>query len=220
MIIFEGFFLGLTTSTSCIMSCYPLILPLLTSRIKSLKENNIKFLFFTIGRFLSYICIGILLGILGYYTLKYIPVEFQVALKRVSWFLAGILLILNGINLEFPKTKFCSKTIFLTNNKISSFCLGFLAGLNLCPPFLAASSRVFGLNSSDPIDAMLWGGFYFIFFFLGTSISLLPLLSVGFFNKIRNKNFLNVFQFISRWTMIILGFYFAFLEGILYFLSR
>ncbi|HPC38840.1 MAG TPA: sulfite exporter TauE/SafE family protein [Exilispira sp.] len=220
MKIIEGFFLGLSTGTSCIMACYPIFLPYLCSSIEGIKENNKKFLFFIIGRFISYILVGIIIGLSGYYALKYIPPEFEIYLRRVSYIVVGFLLILNGINFEFPKNHFCQKTLFLKDKKISAFSLGFLAGLNLCPPFIAAASRVFGLESNSAFSAIISGGFYFLFFFIGTTIFLLPLSLIGFFNKIKNKDFLNLFQFISRWTMIILGIYFSILEGLLYFLSR
>lgn len=226
MKIVEGFLLGLSTGTSCIMACYPIFLPYLFSKLEGLKNNNIKFLFFTAGRFISYIIVGIILGLAGYFALKYIPAEFEVYLRRISWIIAGILLIINGINLEFSKSKFCLKTRFISNNKISSFFLGFLAGLNLCPPFLAAASRVFGLPKGSPFISMINGGLYFMIFFLGTTIFLIPLMLVGLIKKKKDAdqhnsfNFINISQFIARWTMIILGIYFSFFEGILYFISR
>lgn len=225
MKIFEGFLLGLSTGTSCIISCYPIFLPYLFSKIEGFKENNIKFLFFTAGRFISYIIVGIILGLAGYYALKYIPPEFEVYLRRISWIIAGILLIINGINIEFSKSRFCLKTSFFSNNKISSFFLGFLAGLSLCPPFLAAASRVFGIPKSSPFISMLEGAFYFIMFFLGTTMFLLPLILVGIIKNNKNNNqnnsfdLINLSQFIARWTMIILGIYFSIFEGILYFFS-
>lgn len=220
MKILEGFLLGLSTGTSCIMACYPVFLPYLCSKLEGFNENNKKFLSFTFGRFISYIFVGILLGLLGYYALKFIPPEFEVYLRRISWIAAGILLILNGLNFEFPELKLCKNTKLLTNKKVSSFGIGFLAGLNLCPPFLAAASRVFGLGSKTPIFAMLEGALYFILFFIGTTVFLLPLILVGTLNKIKNSFFLNTFQFISRWTMIILGVYFSVFEGIIYLFSR
>lgn len=222
MKILEGFFLGLSTGTSCIMACYPIFLPYLTSKIEGFGQNNRKFLFFTFGRFISYILVGIIIGILGYYALKYIPPEFEVYLRRFSWILAGILLILNGLKLEFPDIKLCKKTKLITHNKVSSFFIGFLAGLNLCPPFLAAATRVFGLQKEAPnlFSSILGGAIYFILFFLGTTTFLLPLLLAGFLDKIKDKSFINIFQFISRWTMIILGIYFSIFEGLIYFLSR
>lgn len=226
MKILEGFLLGLSSGTSCIMACYPIFLPYLFSKIEGFKENNIKFLFFTAGRFISYIIVGIILGLAGYFALKYIPPEFEVYLRRISFLIAGILLIINGINLEFSKSKFCLKTRFFSNKKVSSFLFGFLAGLNLCPPFLAAASRFFGLPKGSLIISMIYGGLYFTMFFSGTTIFLIPLILVGIFKKGKDADrnnsfsFINISQFIARWTMIILGIYFSFFEGILYFLSK
>jgi len=216
MKIIEGFLLGLSTGTSCIMSCYPLILPFLFSNIEELKKNNIKVLLFILGRFVSYILVGGIIGIMGFYALRYIPPEFQINLKRISWVLAGFLLFLNGIFFQFPELKLCTNLKLLKEQKISSFILGILAGMNLCPPFLVASARVFALPSNTPLNAVIYGIAYFILFFLGTSIFILPLLGFSFFNKLKEES-LSILQYIARFTLIILGIYFLVFEGLIFF---
>ncbi|MCR4422645.1 MAG: sulfite exporter TauE/SafE family protein [Spirochaetales bacterium] len=218
MKIVEGFLLGLSTGTSCIMSCYPLIFPFLFIKIEGIKKNNIKLLLFIIGRLISYILIGAIIGFLGFYTLKYIPVRFQINIKRISWIIAGIILFINGVSLQFPKSLFCQRLKFINKQNNSTFMLGILAGLNLCPPFLTAASRVFALPSDSGLLSIFHGIVYFILFFFGTTIFFIPLFAAGFFNKVKEE-IKSLLEYIARFTLIILGIYFFFFEGLIFFLQ-
>ena len=55
--------------------------------------------------------------------------------------------------------------------------LGFLTGINLCPPFLVAGVRA---AQSDSLPVAL---LFFVFFFAGTAIWFVPFLSLGFVRR-------------------------------------
>jgi hypothetical protein len=58
-----------------------------------------------------------------------------------------------------------------------ALALGFLTGINLCPPFLAAGVRAAQLAH---LSTAL---FFFAFFFFGTAIWFFPFLSLGFLKR-------------------------------------
>ena len=55
--------------------------------------------------------------------------------------------------------------------------LGFLTGINLCPPFLVAGVRAAQL---EHLSAAL---LFFVCFFVGTAVWFLPFLSMGFVQR-------------------------------------
>jgi hypothetical protein len=80
--------------------------------------------------------------------------------------------------------------------------LGFLAGLNLCPPFLLAVTTVIDVGGA------LRGMLFFFVFFLATSVYLVPLLFSGFAAR------LGAVRVAARAASVVAGAYFLFL-GIL-----
>ncbi|MCX8057851.1 MAG: sulfite exporter TauE/SafE family protein [Spirochaetes bacterium] len=247
MFYIEGFLVGLSTGTSCIMSCYPVLLPFLLSQIKGLKDSSIKWILFIFGRLISYLSVGGIVGISGYYLLGYVDPKVQILLKRLSWVLIGLLFITNSIKFLFLKEDlikfeddnkkdrlknnrcflkfpiiFLRKNINLNNERLYSFILGFLAGLNICSPFIFAITRVFTFSSNSVTQSIFSGILYFFSFFLGTTIFLLPLLLTGLLNNLwkeKKEEVKNNLQFISRVAMFIIGVYFFLFEGLFYLIS-
>ena len=74
--------------------------------------------------------------------------------------------------------------------------MGFLTGLNLCPPFVAAGVRAAQLGS------MAAALFFFFFFFLGTSVWFTPFISFG--GIVRNQAVMTV----ARMAMTLIAFYY------------
>jgi hypothetical protein len=85
--------------------------------------------------------------------------------------------------------------------------LGFLTGLNLCPPFVVAGIRAAGLGSAA--QALL----FFTFFFAGTSIWFVPFAGLGCFK--RNQAVITV----GRMAMGMIAVYYL-LMGIVMLLGR
>jgi sulfite exporter TauE/SafE len=80
--------------------------------------------------------------------------------------------------------------------------LGFLTGLNLCPPFLLAFAVA---TDSGSLSRSL---LFFLMFYLGTSLFFLPLPLLSFINR------LQIFKTIGRMAAIVVAVYY-FYSGII-----
>ncbi len=166
-ILSEGLTLGLATGSFCLVSCLPLLVPLALAEGQKGHWAHYRLVGeFLLGRLIAYIVFGSLMGFLGQRFLKDIP----------SWIvpgamiLSGVLLlgsVLSGHFRDFGLCRFLSPRLFA---RPAPFLLGFVVGINICPPFAAGMVRVFQLGS--PIS----GGLFFLTFFLGTSLYLLPIM--------------------------------------------
>lgn len=187
--IFSGFLAGLSTGIYCLGLCLPIFLPVLLSQKRNLGNSFSLILEFSAGRLSGYLAFGLIIGWLGQ-QIQSQPIHLLASLIN-TW--SGILLIL--YSLGTIDKKFCQ---FLPFTKIKwAFLLGFLTGVNICPPFLASLSYVFNLRSA--INSLL----YFLFFFLGTSVYLAPSALLGVFTKI------NWLTKIARISGILAGIYFV-----------
>jgi len=169
MNLFNGLLLGLSTGIFCLSYCAPIFLPQLLSQTDKLKGWGV-FLKFNSGRLLAYIIFGALFGWLG------AQIHAQFLQNSVRWviIILATLLILYGLGLSLPKLKWCAWT-----KKIQlPFISGFLLGINICPPFLLAVTHNF------QIGGILNGIIFFIMFFIGTTVYLIPLTFLGHFSHI------------------------------------
>jgi sulfite exporter TauE/SafE len=81
----------------------------------------------------------------------------------------------------------------------AALTLGFLTGLNLCPPFVAATVRAAATHSLTGALA------FFAFFFAGTTVWFLPSLGVSALRRFR------AVPVVARMTMAALAVYYAYL---------
>ena len=194
----EALLLGLSTGTYCIMFCSPIALPFLFSEnIDSGRKNILYVGLFLLGRLIAYIGVGMALGAIGAYAIGYIDPPLERILFKATYFIAGVFMLATGLMYNFPTLGFCKLYKKIYNPSLNALLFGIVTGLSLCPPFFAAASRVFGG------DGALYGGLYFLFFFLGTSVYFIPLLGIQFINKYMDK-----IRMISRITLILMGVYF------------
>ena len=168
--ILPGFLAGLSTGVYCISACLPIFVPLLLADKKNLKSSFWIVIEFSLGRLLGYFAFGALIGFLG----KLIVFDF--VHRIVSWatILMGVTLISYGFGSLKWKHKACK--LFMGRVRIP-ILLGFLTGVNICPPFLASLAYVFNLKS------VFSAIFYFLNFFLGTSLYIIPLGFLGYFSN-------------------------------------
>jgi len=186
---FAGFLAGLSTGVYCLGLCLPIFLPVLLSQKRNLKSSFSLILEFSAGRLSGYLVFGLIIGWLG-----------QIIQSNFIHLLASLINVWNGIllilySLGTIDKKFCQ---FLPFSKIKwAFLLGFLTGVNICPPFLASLTYVFNLRSA--LNSLL----YFLMFFVGTSLYLIPSALLGVFTKI------NWLTKIARASGVIVGIYFV-----------
>ncbi len=192
-----GFSSGLSVGVFCIGFCLPVFLPVLLSEKRNVKKSFWAVAEFSLGRLAGYLLFGLLFGWLGQ-TIQSNLIHTFVSLGNL-WM--GIILILYGFG-KIDK-KICS---LLPRSKIRlPVVLGFLTGVNVCPPFIASLTHVFNLRSA------ISSGAYFLSFFIGTSIYLIPAAFFGIFTKFK------WLVKLARIAAVVVGAYFI-VKNMLYWL--
>lgn len=187
--IFAGFFAGLSVGVYCLGLCLPIFLPLLLSQNRRGRKSLFLVAEFSLGRLLGYLFFGLLFGWFG----MVVKSSFVHAIAGLANLWIGILIIIYSLGLI--DRKFCAALPF---EKIKwPLLLGFLTGVNICPPFLGSLAYIFNLKS-----ALLSLG-YFLLFFLGTSVYIVPFTLLGAFS---GNNWL---QKGARISGIFVGIYFV-----------
>lgn len=188
-IIAAGFLAGLSVGVYCLGTCLPIFVPYLLSQNRTPKSSLRVVLEFSLGRLLGYLVFGFIVGFLGE-QITNLTIHKLVALGNI-W--TGLLMIL--YSLGTIDKKFCS---FLPFSKIKwVILLGFLTGVNICPPFLASLTYVFNLQGA------LLATLYFLTFFFGTSIYIVPAALLGVFTKF------SWLQNLARVSGVLVGLYFV-----------
>lgn len=194
-LISEGFLLGLSTGFYCLASCLPLLAPYMLAEGRAVWKFNFSiFLQFTGGRFAAYMLFALLATLAGKAGQYALP----------SWALpsgmlgCGLLMIVLAV---FRVSGFSS---CLLGRDIDPYfrrlplALGFVTGINVCPPFAAGFLRLMELAD------VLKGFAYFTGFFAATSLFISPvLLGTPWLGRRANE--------IGRLTMLIAGIWFSLL---------
>jgi len=168
--IAAGYLAGFSIGVYCLGLCLPVFLPILLSEKRNIKKSFWLVVEFSLGRLGGYLFFGLIFGWLGQ-TIKSNLVHQIVSLANLWLGISMILYSLRAIN-----QKFCPAKLF--NYLKWTFLVGFLTGVNICPPFLASLTYVFNLR--DVFLSLI----YFFTFFLGTSTYIIPAAIFGFFSKI------------------------------------
>ncbi len=167
--IAAGYLAGLSVGVFCLGLCLPVFLPILLSQKRSGKTSFFLVLEFSLGRVTGYLFFGLIFGTLGI-IIKNQFIHCLVALTNI-WL--GILLIIFSVGIM--NAKYCSH---LPYQKIRwPILLGFLTGVNICPPFLASLTYIFNLKN------VIYSLIYFLMFFLGTTTYIIPAACFGFLSK-------------------------------------
>lgn len=189
-IFIEPILLGLSSGLFCFSYCLPFIAPYLLSEERQRQENLAVVLKFILGRLVGYIFFGAFFGYLGE-KINDNLVDFLINLS-----LLGLALILFFYTLGLAKKQgmLCLGERFKSRTPL---LMGFLMGINVCPPFLISIAYVFTLNS------WFLGVIFFLMFFLGTTVYFLPLFFLGFLNKAKE------FRAAAKFSALIVSLFFA-----------
>ncbi|MGD9948655.1 MAG: sulfite exporter TauE/SafE family protein [Desulfobulbus sp.] len=164
----SGMMLGLATGPVCLVSCAPVFLPLVASGKEAARHSGYyrqALLRFLAGRGLAYGLTGLLVARAGGYSEQILPAISAWATLVLAWLLVGSAW---GWSLGFG----CRSCAGGRGN--SMFWAGMLTGLSPCVPFLLAIAQIWQ-NGWQPLA----GGLFFLGFFGGTSLYLLPLAFGG-----------------------------------------
>ncbi len=202
--IFEAFLLGISSGTYCVFNCAPAAVPLFLSEDMDRKSNWNRLTLFLTGRLLGYLIFGFLIGLFGAYAMGYFDPFIQQKFESVNMIVLGTVLLFTGLPSNKKGKVECLRKIFNNSKPLAPLIIGLLTGMSFCPPFFVAAARVFGTEGS-------FGGLiYFFFFFLGTSVFILPF--GGFFLLSR---FRNAVRAIGGYLRLLIGLYFIIFLGII-----
>lgn len=166
----KALLLGLSTGPFCLGYCLPVLFPLACAGGRGAAPGRLRMLGeFSLGRLVAYLAFGALVGYLGG------RVEHP-ALATVSGaglVMLSLLMIAYGFVTAFPKLGLCARLGPLLPVRYLPLGLGFLTGLNVCPPFLMAVGYVFTMGRA------VSGLAFFAVYFLVTTLWLLPVAWVG-----------------------------------------
>jgi hypothetical protein len=164
----EGFLLGLSTGYYCLASCLPLLAPyLLAEGQAAWKFNFYIFLQFLAGRFAAYMLFALLASLAGQAGRYALPGW----VFPLSMAACGLLMVFLAISRVRGEPAPC-----LLKKDLSPFfrrlplALGFVTGINVCPPFMAGFLRLLEL-ADVPSGFAYFGGF-----FAATSLFIAPVL--------------------------------------------
>jgi sulfite exporter TauE/SafE len=164
-VLLQALGLGLSTGVFCLGFCYPVLAPLLLSREGERPGGSLAALaLFLLGRLLAYLLVGLAVGLAGELAPRF------AGSAAASWATAalGLLLVLYGVVERLPRWEICRVAQGVLSRRGLLLPLGLLAGLSPCPPFLLAIAAAVGTRSA------LRGALFFLLFFVGTSVYLLP----------------------------------------------
>lgn len=194
-ILSEGFILGLSTGFYCLTSCLPALIPyLLSEGDKVWKTNFDIFLEFLTGRFIAYFLFAVVSTLIGKAYKPYLPAwAAPLAMCLTAVAMLAFLFTSRGRHTG----KGCAVPFGPFFRRIP-LALGFMTGINICPPFVAAFVRLVELSD------LTAGMFYFTGFFTATSIFILPAIAPTPFINERLKA-------IGRMTLAIAGLWYLIL---------
>jgi len=190
----EGFLLGLSTGFYCLASCLPLLAPYLLSEGRAAwKFNFFIFLQFTGGRFAAYMLFALLASLAGQAGQYALPGWVLPA----SMLACGLLMAgLAAFRVSGLRGPCLLDSAAGTAARRLPIVLGFVTGINVCPPFAVGLLRLMDLAD------MLKGFSYFGGFFASTSLFIAPvLLGTPWIGTRANE--------IGRLTLLVAGLWYA-----------
>ena len=207
----EALFLGLASGPACVASCGPVLVPSLLAERDGLRLNSRYLSAFLATRLLGYLLFAAVAWELG--ALVAIPSSERSLVFALIHLLLAAVLLRYAYSVGRACNHACASSELVTigaagkHRVPGAAVLGFLTGVSLCPPFVAAGIRVAELGS---LAAAL---FFFTIFFVGTSIWFVPFVGLGCVR--RNEAVTTV----ARMAMVLIAFYYAYL-GVMMLITR
>ncbi len=211
----EAVVLGFASGPVCVASCGPVLLPWLAAEPRGLRATGQLLGVFLGGRLAGYLAFAVIAWTAG------VALPVDAGTRTLIFGLAnlglGALLLVSA---AFPR-RHCASQPASADAPVevnaakgeslvqigpanrfrppAGLTLGFLTGLNLCPPFVAAGVRA--AEERSLAGACL----FFVFFFAGTTVWFLPSLAVSPLRRFE------AVPFVARITMAVLALYYAYL---------
>ncbi len=213
----SGFLLGLANGATCLATCAVVLVPFFLGEGRRVGENGWLLARFLIGRLAGYLLFGLLAWAANWLVLR--DSEARSVVFAVAYFLLAGLMLAYGVGKlnmgacaitpRELRARF-GRTVWL--RPMLPVLFGLLTGLNLCPPFLLAFANA-------ALNGTLGGSLlFFLAFFLGTSLYLLPLPLIGLLrNGGQAANTHTAFQTVGRLAAVLMSVYYIFSGMMLFF---
>jgi hypothetical protein len=171
----KGFLLGIASGGVCLTYCAPVLVPYLLGEARTVRANLVPVGGFLGGRLAGYMTFAVLAWLTHSLVIEHLPHQ-KVIFGIITVGLA-LLLIVYGFTGRDRHCPAMSADVVAKPGRrglaIMPVMLGFLTGVNVCPPFLLAFSSAAQLSQ-------LWQSLlFFVAFFVGTSVYVAPLPLVG-----------------------------------------
>lgn len=174
--------LGLATGPVCLATCGPVVVPWMMVQPQGVRGHSRQLLLFLAARLAGYLVFACAAWLVG----TIIPH----AWTGRSWLMGGIEILLAAALVVYAAgwphrrcvgSKTTASLVQIGEASVprrsGALALGFLTGINLCPPFLVAGVRAAQLAH---LSAAL---LFFFCFFAGTAVWFIPFLSLGFLKR-------------------------------------
>ena len=202
----EALVLGLASGPACVASCGPVLIPSLLAQRSGVGLHARYLSAFLATRLLGYLLFAAVAWEVGsLVTLRATahPLVFAV----IHFALAAVLVLYTYSVGRCDHACATSGLVNIVPTKSPSLSgaagLGFLTGISLCPPFVAAGVRA--AEAASLATAML----FFALFFIGTAVWFVPFAGLGWVR--RNEALTTV----ARMAMALIAFYYLFTGFIL-----
>lgn len=201
----EALLLGLSTGTSCLIFCGPVILPYMLGEGISLKRSLVDILIFMGSRLVVYILLGLIAALVGQAFFR--TEVFREIITGSAYIILSVTLVIYAFLRIKPLCmlkNFHEIPVNQADRRTFAVPLvgGLVTGLSLCPALLLAFT---GAASKGSILQSIE---YFILFFAGTTVYFLPLILLGLIHG------RNVIHIIGKFAAGIAGIFF-FVKGII-----
>ena len=198
----EALALGLASGPACVASCGPVIVPALLAEPGGMRLNSRYLTLFLATRLCGYLLFAGVAWEFG--ALTSLRSASHVLVFAPIQVLLGCTLILYAYSVGRPCARSCKSSPLVNIGPAEkprvpgAAVLGFLTGVSLCPPFLAAGVRA--AEAANIAAALL----FFTVFFVGTSLWFVPFASFGWIR--RNEAVTTV----ARMTLVLIAIYYLY----------
>ena len=182
----EALVLGLATGPVCLATCGPVVVPWMLVQPQGVRGHSRQLVLFLAARLAGYLVFACAVWLVG----SAIPDAIPHAWTGRSWLMGGIQILLAAALVVYAAgwphrrcvvAKTTANLVQIGEAPVAkrsgALALGFLTGINLCPPFLVAGVRAAQLAH---LSAAL---LFFSCFFAGTAVWFFPFLSLGFLKR-------------------------------------
>lgn len=207
----EALVLGLASGPACVASCGPVLVPTLLAERSGLRLN-VRYLSAFLGtRLIGYLIFAAVAWEVG------ALVSLRSSASPLIFFVIHVLLGAVLLRYAYSVGRACAhpsaKPELVTIGSArkhgipGAAVLGLLTGVSLCPPFVAVGVRA--AEAASMVGAL----FFFLMFFVGTSVWFVPLAGMGWIR--RNEAVITV----ARMAMVLIAIYYVYV-GVMSLIGR